>query len=294
MSERTLLQQAARRDPTPVSPAELETAWTKIMDELGGEQQFLQNSGLTPADVELLRNNVELQIRVDRFIENLCRYLSKPTEQQLKAFYDENIQNFTTPEMVRAAHIVKHVDANTSPDQAKQAILEIQKELKSGKRFEELADGNSDCPGNGGDLGFFRRGKMVPRFEELAFSLQENEVSDIVQTEYGFHIVKVYEKNTAEESPFEQVNDKIFHHLHEQDRNTTVEQFLDEQRAKADVGELFSEKTATPADDKQNQHHASAQHEKTASKFRKTLSSVLVKPAGPDCNMAGMWLLLLS
>jgi len=280
--ERVLLQQAAMNDPIPIPSKKINDAYNKMIQEHGGEEKFYQNADLTKDDVPRLKRDIEFQFRMERLVENLCKDLPKPSVQQAKKHYDENIENFVSPEQVRAAHIVKNVDAKTSSEQAKKAILEIQEKLKSGKHFEELADQYSDCPGNGGNLGYFSRGQMVQAFEDVVFSMKKNEVSDVFQTEFGFHIAKVYDKKPKSPIPFEQVKKNIFKQLDEQNRNAKIESYLDELREKAEVTEFFVEQSS----DTGRVKTSDSKKEESLPKVMKPLNSILVKPAGPDCNMA--------
>ena len=282
--ERVLMQQAAKNDPIPISQKKIDEAFENVLKEHGSEEKFYKNIGLTKEDEPGLKKNIEIQLRVERLVENFCKDLPKPSVQQAKKYYDENIENYISPEQVRAAHIVKNVDAKTSSEQAKQAILKIQKELKSGKQFEALADQYSDCPGNGGDLGYFPRGHMVQAFEDVVFSMKKNEISDVFQTEFGFHIAKVYDKKPKSPVPFEQVKENIVKQLDDQNRNERVELFLDELRAKAEITEFFLDQPDATAD--KIKIRDSRKSEKSQPKTVKPLSSILVKPAGPDCNMA--------
>lgn len=100
------------------------------------------------------------------------------------------------PETIHAGHIVRNVDEFTAEDSALAAIRSAQEELERGSSFEEAATRWSDCP-DGGDLGFFGRGEMVPEFERIVCSLRPGEVSDIFRTPFGFHIAKLYERREA-------------------------------------------------------------------------------------------------
>jgi peptidyl-prolyl cis-trans isomerase C len=124
------------------------------------------------------------------------------TEEDAKKYYQENTKQFETPEQVRASHIlIKPVftDPNTDPNEvkakAKVKAEDLLKQLKDGADFAELAKSHSACPSapQGGDLGLFPRGETTPAFENAAFELEIGQISDIVETEYGYHIIKVTE-----------------------------------------------------------------------------------------------------
>ena len=141
------------------------------------------------------------------------------TDTEAKSFYDENIASFEQPETVRAAHILlstKDPDDPTPnpsakrdlPDDKKQAkrkqMEDLLKRARAGEDFAKLAKQYSEDPGSkdtGGEY-TFSRGRMVPEFEAAAFSLNTNQVSDIVTTAYGYHIIKLYEKLPAKKEAF--------------------------------------------------------------------------------------------
>ena len=279
--ERILIQQTAGKDPRKIPVKEINEAYQKMKDEHGGEASFYKKFGMTKAQDSEAKKELELQLRVERLIREMTRDVPLPSEEQAKDLYDENRNKYTTPEQIRAAHIVKHVDASTSLSQAKEAILKIQKELKSGKSFEALADENSDCPGNGGDLGYFPRGQMVPQFEDVVFSMKKNEVSDVFQTEFGFHIAKVLDRQPSRPVDFEKMKQNIIERLHEENRNKKVEDFVDELKEKAEIV-LFAPEQKRSFINKM----AKSGGEQKSLAPRKPLNSILVKPAGPDCNMA--------
>ena len=142
------------------------------------------------------------------------------TEEDAKKYYSENQKRFEIPEQVRASHILITPDPNApDPNQAKaKALAKIKgllEQIKKGDDFAQLAKANSACPSasRGGDLDFFPRGQMEPTFEEVAFAAQVNRVSDIVETSYGYHIIKVTDRRAAGVTSFEEAKDQIISQL---------------------------------------------------------------------------------
>lgn len=162
------------------------------------------------------------------------------TEDDINLYYRAHQEEFRTPEMVRARHILIKVDKNASEEdkkKAKEKAEDILKRIKAGEDFVKLASELSDDPGSkskGGDLGFFPKGRMVPDFEKVAFSLKPNEVSDIVETPFGFHIIKVEEKKESVQEPLEKVKDKVKDKVFADFRKAKVDEFVE--KAMKDAG----------------------------------------------------------
>lgn len=162
------------------------------------------------------------------------------TEDDINLYYKAHREEFRTPEMVRARHILIKVDKNVSDDdkrKAREKAEEILKKIRGGEDFAKLASEFSDDPGSknkGGDLGFFPKGRMVPEFEKVAFSLKPNEVSDIVETPFGFHIIKVEEKKESVQEPLEKVKDKVKEKVFADFRKARVDEFVE--KAMKDAG----------------------------------------------------------
>jgi parvulin-like peptidyl-prolyl isomerase len=150
-------------------------------------------------------------------------------------YYARFKAEFLRPEMVHAAHIVKNVDEATSEADALKAIQNVMHLLKIGEKFEELADEYSDCPGRGGDLGFFARGQMVEDFESVVFALKPGGMSDIFRSPFGFHIAKVYERKPAGIPRFGEIRDDIERALWEHAKQAAISEFVGQLRAKADI-----------------------------------------------------------
>ena len=141
---------------------------------------------------------------------------AKATDEELKAFYEKNKAQFTDPEQRRASHILIAAGADAdaaAKAQAKEKAQKLLAELKAApEKFDELAKANSDDTGSaaqGGDLGFFSRDMMVKPFSDAAFAMKEGEISDLVQSEYGFHIIKVTGAKGSGEKPFEEVKPEL-------------------------------------------------------------------------------------
>ncbi len=228
--ERILLRQAAVKDPEPIDPEAVKQAIEEIRRQTPG-----QSGCVAPANDEALRAEVELRLRVDRLIARVTVKAGRPSSKEISAFYRKNRGSFVVPETIRAAHIVKNIDEQSDEAASLDAIRQAQEELKQGAAFEDVADRLSDCPGRGGDLGYFPQGQMVEEFDRVAFALEIGQVSDIFRSPFGFHIVKLYDRKPAGVRKFEEIAGEIEEMLWAQKREKALEDYLDDLRAKAEV-----------------------------------------------------------
>jgi len=183
------------------------------------------------------------------------------TDAQLRAAYASSMDSFRTPERVKVRHILLMTQGKSDADK-KAALTKAQdllKQVRAGGDFAELAKKNSQDPGsapNGGDLGFIVRGQTVAPFEKFAFSAKPNEISDLVTTEYGYHIIQALEKEPARVKPFEEVKDAIAEQLKKQGVNDKIQASMDQARAAllkapgsaADVAKQFDLELVTAKD----------------------------------------------
>ena len=224
--ERAIVRQAARSMDVQIPPEQIDEVYQRLREQAG------------EASPERVKADIELQIRIDRLMSEGVQDVPGPTEEDLHAAYEQGAEQFMAPEMVHASHIVKHVDGRTDKKTAYEAILSIQMELAEGKAFEDLANRVSDCPGQGGDLGWFPRGQMVEDFENIVFNMQPGEVSDIFLTQFGYHIVKLLERRESQPIPFEQVRDHLATELTRQAQGQAVDDFVDKLRESATIEEV--------------------------------------------------------
>jgi peptidyl-prolyl cis-trans isomerase C len=214
-----LLYQAGEKLPIPDLDKQVAAKMNEGRARFPDEKTY--NNALKAAD--LTPKSLESEIRKGIIINNLVSKEIVPkitvTEEETKKFYDENKENlFKRPEQVRASHILCKVDPKATKaekEKAKEKAEKLLKEIKGGKDFAELARANSDCPSKekGGDLDFFGQGQMVPEFEKAAFALKPGEVSDVVETQFGYHIIKVTEKKAAGTTGFDEVKEQIQNYL---------------------------------------------------------------------------------
>jgi len=153
-------------------------------------------------DVSDRLDDLRKRLIVETYLKKKVEAEAKVTDEEMKKFYDENKDKFKTGDQVRASHILVKTDKEAQ---------DILAQLKKGAKFEDLAKKYSadSSAAKGGDLGWFPRGAMVPEFDKVAFSLKEGELSGIVKTNFGFHIIKVTGKRAAGIRTFDEMKDQI-------------------------------------------------------------------------------------
>ena len=174
------------------------------------------------------------------------------TEEDAKKYYEENPKKFEQPEQVRVSNILikplltdPNLDLNVDPNEdkakamakAREKAEELLKQLKDGADFAELAKIHSNGPmaPQGGDIGFFSRGEMVTAFEDVAFKLEIGQISDVVETEYGYHIIKATDHKEASTIPFDQAKDKIILQLTQTKQSELANEYIDSLKAKTNI-----------------------------------------------------------
>jgi len=166
------------------------------------------------------------------------------TEEDAQKYYQENPKQFETPEQVRASHILvkpEITDPNADPNDVKAMARtkteDLLKQLKDGADFAELAKSHSSCPSapKGGDLDLFPRGQTTPAFENAAFELEIGQISEIVETEYGYHIIKATEHKDASTTSFEQAKDDTIKQLTQTKQSEIAEEYIASLRAAANI-----------------------------------------------------------
>jgi peptidyl-prolyl cis-trans isomerase C len=162
------------------------------------------------------------------------------SDADAKKFYDENQDKFKAPEQTRASHVLITVDQKATPEEKKKAKEKadaIRKRVAGGEDFAAVAKAESKCPSaaKGGDLGYFGKGQMVPAFEEAAASLKPGQISDVVETQFGYHIIKVTDRKQSETVKFNDVKGKIEDYLKNQEAQKPMADYVETLRKEAKI-----------------------------------------------------------
>jgi peptidyl-prolyl cis-trans isomerase C len=239
-----LLYQAGQKLEVKDLDKLVETKFSQDKSRFANEKDFIKAIGELNMNEKDLRDYTRREVIISNFI--VATFVPKITvsEQESRKFYDQNTEKFHQDEQVRASHILIGVDAKAGADEkrkAREKAEKLRKELAAGAEFVKLARDNSTCPSSkqGGDLGFFGKGQMVPPFEKAAFALKTGESSDIVETQFGYHIIKVTEKKAAETVAFDVVRPRIEDYLKAQKVKAAVGDYLAETRKSAKIEVLL-------------------------------------------------------
>jgi len=217
----------------------------KAMDEIRASvppgktlEEALAASGTT---IEKLTANIKEQLATRKFLESKVEGIADATEADAKEFYDSSPDKFKKPESVSASHIlIKFEDSDTDEAKAgKKAQLEkIRADIIAGTTtFEDAASAHSDCPSKaqGGSLGTFGKGQMVPEFEVAAFSQEKDEIGDIVETQFGYHIIKVTDHQEEGVVDFDEAKEQIEKYLTGQKKQEAVSAYMKTLRDNATI-----------------------------------------------------------
>lgn len=235
-----ILYQAAVKQEIKDLDKQIDDKLAQGKSQFKDEQEFKKAIMELEMDEKALREYTRRDLLISSFVET--EFVAKVAipEAESRSFYDANVDKFKNEESVKASHILVGFDAGVSEDDKKKALdkaTQLRKELVGGADFASLAKANSTCPSGqqGGDLGFFGKGQMVPTFEKAAFALKPGEISDVVETQFGYHIIRLTEKNPASTTSFKNVKKGIEEYLKGQKVNETIQNYLTEARKTSEI-----------------------------------------------------------
>jgi len=228
----------ALTDWMAISDKELDTEYRKRNEKVKLQvvaftaDRFRDKVSLSDADIATYFDAHKAEYRVGE--QRTVKYLLLDRDQarqkivvpatDIQRSYNDNIQQYQTPEQIRASHILLKTEGKNEADVKKRAEA-ILAQVKGGADFAALAKKESEDDGskaNGGDLGFFGKGRMVPEFEKAAFAMQPGQTSDLVRSQFGFHIIRVIEKKAGETRPLDQVRQQIQDQLSQQQADAQI------------------------------------------------------------------------
>ena len=232
MIETELLYQESRKQGVRIAPDEVEAQLGKIKERFSNEQEYVAAIGQMNLTEDGVRAQIEKGLAINQLVKTRIADNIKIEEEESQRFYDANPELFKQPEEVKASHILVKVEQDADAQKksaAGEKIEQIQQRLKKGEDFAAVARETSEGPSapNGGDLGYFKRGTMVKPFEDAAFALEVNQVSDVVETQFGYHLIKVYDKKPEKVLAYAEVKGQLEQHLKQQKIKVEVDTYLD-------------------------------------------------------------------
>lgn len=213
-----IIEKESKKENISVTKEELDKELTEYMDSYGGEDVFNQMLEMNNVNISEIEKSMKSHLVMEKLLEKRISI----TDEDMEAYFEENKDGFAEEEKVQASHILVE-DEKTAK--------ELVEKLAAGKDFAELAKEYSTDEESrefGGDLGLFGRGEMVQEFEDAVFALEIGERSEPVKTEYGYHIIKLEDKQEAKAAVFEDVKEEIKSTLLDAEMQEEYATWLDE------------------------------------------------------------------
>jgi peptidyl-prolyl cis-trans isomerase C len=235
-----LLAQEAHARKLVVADADVDAQLADIRRGFPSEDVFKQEMSKQGVSLDQIKSQARMRLEVSKLIDAEITAKIAVPDADVDAFYKQNPERFKQNESVHASHILIGVPQNATPQQkaqAKSAAQDALKKARAGADFAALAKerSNDSSAQNGGDLGFVPRGQTVPAFEDAAFKLKPGQMSGVVETQFGYHIIKVHEHRDARTAPFAEVSAQIKQFLEQGQRETKLQQFVETARARARI-----------------------------------------------------------
>ena len=230
LAERKLLVAAAVKSKIQIAPDALQNALEEQYSRAGGEDPFLQTLEQNGMDLENVKASIESDLLIQTYLEEFLRDLTEVNDQEIQEAYQAD-------KTASVRHILLLTQGKNEAEKAEifKRMQEILEKVRQGKDFSELAKQYTEDPGskeNGGLYEDFGRGRMVPPFEEAAFTVPVGEVSDIVETSYGYHILKI-ENRKKETRPLEEIRAELEAELRQKKEGTVFQGHLNSLKQEA-------------------------------------------------------------
>ena len=235
-----LLFQESQVKGIQVSEKAIDDRLGAIKQRFGSQAEF--ETALTSLNLKEseLKTKIKRGLAIEELIQTQIDDKVVISDQENEAFYKDHPEFFKQSEQVKASHILIKVEKDASDSdkaQAKAKIDAVQKKLKDGGDFAELAKEYSEGPSNekGGDLGYFEHGQMVKEFEDAAFGLKPGEVSGVVETQFGYHLIKVTDKKPESTVAYDEVKDRITEYLKREKTQKDLQLYIEKLRGASKI-----------------------------------------------------------
>lgn len=220
--------------------ADIETRIERMEQEAGGAEAFKRALARQKLTIETVREGVRRGRRVDLLVAKITEGVDDPTEREIREHFEAHVEEYRTADRAEAQHILiqPRDDTPEAHRDARAKLAEVRRRVEKGADFSELAAAHSDCPSGkntGGGLGWFARGSMLPEFDQAVFAMEIGELSEIVQTPVGYHLIRKLGHVEGGPAELPDVSDRIREFLRHVRRGERISEYVAELRAKAEV-----------------------------------------------------------
>jgi peptidyl-prolyl cis-trans isomerase C len=241
----TLLDEKVKESQVTVSPQDVNDQLQTLASQQNmSMEQFKDFLASYSQNVDEIKERIKKGLEYKQVFEKTWEGKIEFTEEDAKKYYNENLNEFQNQLQVKASHILIKPDTSDpevpqelAKTKAKEKAENLLQQVKQGADFAEVAKANSSCPSaaQGGDLGYFGKGMMVQPFEQAAFALQVGQLSDTVETNFGYHIIKVTDRKEPSMTTYEQAKDSIIQKLTTAKQDELAQKYIAELKADANI-----------------------------------------------------------
>ena len=234
---RLLLDEVKRRH-VEVADAEVEAAIRDMVKKTGGDRALDALLAKQKISRDQLRSSIRVGKQLDKLVARITSTVEECSEEAVENYYEEHSERYVSPDQAQVRHILVKPVSNSEADKAvaRSALEGLKHRILEGESFADLAAAHSECPSGketGGSLGWVKQGSTVPEFDGAVFALETGEVSDVIETPLGLHIVEKLEQEEGEPLPLEEVRDGIRELLMHERRGRALSEYVERLRKNA-------------------------------------------------------------
>ncbi|MFQ5700350.1 MAG: peptidylprolyl isomerase [Acidobacteriota bacterium] len=235
-----LLYQEAQRLGLTATDEAVEKEFKRVAKESGGEARFLQRLSGQGLTVEESKRRMRKHLTIDGYVRDHITAGLTSTDEETLVYYNNHLEEFTPELWVRVQEILVRCarDANAElVEKSRERAQKIQEAIRGGESFDKMAEefSEGENAARGGDLGFIKRGVAPPEFEAIAFSIRPGEVSDVIRSDLGFHIIRVIDRRGGKVRRFEEVKDQCRARVLKEKQQAAIQAVVSRLRATADI-----------------------------------------------------------
>ncbi|MFO7870516.1 MAG: peptidylprolyl isomerase [Kiritimatiellia bacterium] len=237
-----LIERAKHLDIT-VDQSDVDRRFRKLIRDAGGEEAFSQILRARGLSEEQFRKTLEEGLKVDKLIEQIAGDTPEPAEEDIREHFEQHKREYRRQPRAQAQHILvkPHSGSESDRQTAVSRLERIRQRAVEGADFAELASVHSECPSGrkaGGSLGWVSKGMMVPELDCVVFSMNVGDISEIVETELGFHIVRKTDREDGGEADLDMVREKVLEFLRHARRGQAVSAYVEDLKRSAVIEEV--------------------------------------------------------